>query len=51
MVLLKRDRIENLYNLQGMTIDYGCNSFIVPEIGAEEEKTPTVLGEKTMLWH
>jgi hypothetical protein len=30
---------------------YRRNSSIVPEIGDEKGKTPTVSGEKTMLWH
>ena len=30
---------------------YGCNSSIVPDIEVEEERTPTVSGEKAMLWH
>jgi hypothetical protein len=51
MVLLKGVWIGTLYKLLGSTISDGCNSSIVPEIGAEEEKTPTVSGEKTMLWH
>jgi hypothetical protein len=28
-----------------------CNSSIVPDIEVEEERTPTVSGEKAMLWH
>jgi hypothetical protein len=51
MVLLKGVRIGTLYKLQGSTISDGCNSSIVLDIGAEEEKTPTVSGEKVMLWH
>jgi hypothetical protein len=43
--------IGTLYKLLGSTISDGCNSSIVPEIGVEEGKTPTVSGEKTMLWH
>jgi hypothetical protein len=50
-VLLKGVQIGTLYKLQGSTISDGCNSSIVPDIGEEEEKTPTVLGEKVMLWH
>jgi hypothetical protein len=37
--------------LQGRTISDGCNSSIVPNIVVEEEKTPTVSGEKVMMWH
>jgi hypothetical protein len=51
MVLLRGVWIGTLYKLLGTTISDGCNSSIVPEIGAEEGKTPTVSGEKTMLWH
>jgi hypothetical protein len=41
-VLLKGFQIGNLYKLQGSTISDGCNSSIVPKIGAEEEKTSTI---------
>jgi hypothetical protein len=51
MVLLKGVRFGTLYKLQGSTISDGCNSSIVPDIGVEEEKNPTVSGEKVMLWH
>jgi hypothetical protein len=51
MVLLKGVRFETLYKLQGSTINDGCNSSIVPNIGVEEERTPTVSGEKVMLWN
>jgi hypothetical protein len=51
MVLLKGVRIGTLYKMQGITISDGFNSSIVPNIGAEEENTPTVSGEKVMLWH
>ena len=40
-----------LYKLQGSTISDGCNNFVVPEIGVEEEKSPTVSRENAMLWH
>jgi hypothetical protein len=50
-VLLKGVQIGTLYNILGSTISDGCNSSIVPEIGVEEEKTPIVSREKTMLWH
>jgi hypothetical protein len=42
MVLLKGVQIGTLYKLLGSTISDGCNSSIVPEIGAEEGKTPIV---------
>jgi hypothetical protein len=51
MVLLKGVRFGTLYKLQGSTIGDGCNSSIVPDIGVEEERTPTVSGEKVMPWH
>jgi hypothetical protein len=40
-----------MYKLWGRTIIDGCNSSIVLEIGAKEEKTLTVSREKTMLWN
>jgi hypothetical protein len=51
MVLLKGVWFVTLYKLQGRTISDGCNSSIVPDIGVEEERTPTVSGEKVMFWH
>jgi len=51
MVLLKAVQFGTLYKLQGSTITNGCNSSIFPDIGVEEERTPTVSGEKVMLWH
>jgi hypothetical protein len=51
MVLLKGVRIGTLYKMQGRTISNGCNSSIVLDIGAEEEKTPTIYGENNMLWN
>jgi hypothetical protein len=42
IVLLKGVWIGTLNKLQGRTISDGCNISIVPEIGTEEEKTPTV---------
>jgi hypothetical protein len=50
-VLLKGVRIGNMYKLQGSAISDGCNSSIVLEIGAKEEKNHTVSGEKAMLWY
>jgi hypothetical protein len=49
MVLLKGVHFGTLYMLQGSTISDGCNSFIVHDIGVEEEITPTAFGEKVML--
>jgi hypothetical protein len=51
MALLKGVWFGTLYKMQGSTISDGCNRSIVPDIGFEEEKTPTVSGEKVMLWH
>jgi hypothetical protein len=51
MVLLNGVRFGTLYKLQGSIISDGCNSSIVPNIGVEEERTPTVYGENVMLWH
>jgi hypothetical protein len=51
MVLLKGVRFGTLYKLEGSIISDGCNSSIVPNIGFEEERTPTVSGEKVMPWH
>jgi hypothetical protein len=51
MVLLKGVRFGTLYKLQGSTISDRCNSSIVLDIGVKEERTPTVSGEKVMLWH
>jgi hypothetical protein len=51
MVLPNGVRIGTMYKLQGNTITNGCNRSIVPDIGLEEENTPTVSGEKVMLWH
>jgi hypothetical protein len=50
-VFLKGVRIGTTYKMQGSTISDGCNSSIVPNIGAEEEKNPTVFREEVMLWH
>jgi hypothetical protein len=51
MVLLKGVRFGTLYKLHRSTISDGCNSSIVHDIGFEEERNPTVSGEKVMLWH
>eukprot|EP00253_Pinus_taeda_P008029 PITA_08029 len=48
LVLMWGVRIGTLYKLQGSTIIHGCNSFVVPESGAENL---VVSGEKTILWH
>jgi hypothetical protein len=52
MVLLRGVWFGTMYKLQGrITISDYCNSSIVPNIGVEEERTPTVSGEKVMSWH
>jgi hypothetical protein len=51
MLLMKGVRFGTLYKLLGRNISDGCNSSIVPNIGVEEERTPTVSREKVMLWH
>jgi hypothetical protein len=51
MVLMKGVWFGTLYKILGITISDRCNSSIVPDIGVEEERTPTVSGEKVMLWH
>jgi hypothetical protein len=51
MVLLKGVRIGTMYKLLRSIINDGCNSSIVPDIGTEEEKTPTISREKAMLLH
>ena len=50
-MLLRGVRFGTLYKLQGSTISDGCNSSIVHDIGIEEERNPTVSGEKVMPWH
>jgi hypothetical protein len=49
MVFLKGVWIGNIYKIQGISISNGCNSSFVSDIGAEEDKTPTISGEKVML--
>jgi hypothetical protein len=51
MVLMRGVRFGTMYKFLGSTISNGCNSSIVPDIEVEEERTPTVSGEKAMLWH
>jgi hypothetical protein len=50
-VLLKGVKIGTLYKILGSTISNSCNNYVVLRIGFEEEKTPTVSQEKTILWH
>ena len=51
IVLMKGVWFGTLYKLLGSTISDGCNSSIILDIGVEEEITPTVSGEKVMMWH
>jgi excinuclease UvrABC helicase subunit UvrB len=51
MVLLRGFQIGTMYKLLGNIISDRCNSFIVPNIGAEKGKNLEIYGEKTMLWH
>jgi hypothetical protein len=51
MVLWKGVRIGTLYMLLGINISDRCNSSIVPEIGHEEKKNPTISREKSMMRH
>eukprot|EP00253_Pinus_taeda_P015604 PITA_15604 len=48
LVLMWGVQIGTLYKLQGSTIIDGCNSYVVPESGAENL---VVSREKTMPWH
>eukprot|EP00253_Pinus_taeda_P026746 PITA_26746 len=48
LVLIQGVTSGTLYKLQGSTIIDGCNSFVVPQSGAENL---VVSGERTMLWH
>ena len=41
-------QIGTLYKIEGSTVIDWCNSYVVPESGAENL---AVSGEKTMLWH
>jgi hypothetical protein len=44
MVLMKGVQFGTLYKMLGNTVSDGCNSSIVPDIGVEEERTPTISG-------
>eukprot|EP00253_Pinus_taeda_P023813 PITA_23813 len=48
LVLMWGFQIRILYKMQGSIVIDGCNSFVVPESGAENV---VVSGEKTILWH
>jgi hypothetical protein len=51
MVLMRGVRCGILYKLLGSTYTNRCNNSIVPEQRNKEDKTNTVPGKKTMLWH
>ena len=51
MVAMRRVWNGNMYKLFGITITNECNNFVVHEGGDKKDRTPTVSGEKTMLWH
>jgi hypothetical protein len=51
MVLMRGVQCGPLYKLLGSTYANGCNSFVVPEQTNKEDKTNTIPGRKTMLWH
>jgi transposase InsO family protein len=51
MVLMRGVRCGTLYKLLGGTYTNGCNSSVVLKQTNKEDKTNTVLGNKTMLWH
>jgi len=51
MVFLRGVWIGTLYKLLGRTISDRCNSSIVLDIEAEEEKTIAISREKDMFWH
>ena len=51
MVLMRGVWCGTLYKLLGSTYTNGCNSFFVPEQINKEDKTNTVPGKKTVLWH
>ena len=44
MVFMRGVQFGTLYKRQGSIISDGCNNSIVPDIGVEEEITPTVSG-------
>jgi hypothetical protein len=51
MVLMRGVRCGTLYKLLGRTYTNGCNSLVVPEQTNKEDKTNTIPGNKTILWH
>ena len=51
MVLMRVVRYGNLYKLLGSTIIDECNNSVVHEEGGNNDKIPTAIGGKTMLWN
>ena len=51
MVLMRGVQYGTLYKLLVKTIIDECNNYVVLEEGGKVDKTLTVLGGKTMLWH
>jgi hypothetical protein len=51
MVLMRGFWCGNLYKFLGITYNNGCNSSVVLEQTNKEDKTNTIPGKKTMLWH
>jgi hypothetical protein len=51
MVLMRGVRCGNFYKLLRSTYSNGCNCFVVPEKTNKIDKTNTIPGKKTMLWH
>jgi hypothetical protein len=51
MVLMRGVWNGTLYKIMWSTIIDGCNSFVVPKGVNEEDRTPTISREKSMLWH
>jgi hypothetical protein len=51
MVLMRGVKCGTLYKFLGNTYTNGCNSSVVPKQRNKEDKTNTVPGKKTMLWH
>lgn len=48
LVLMQGVQIGTPYKILGSTVIHGCNSFLVPESGAEN---PVASRENTMVWH
>ena len=51
MVLMRGVQCGTLYKLLVIHYTNGCNSYVVPEQKNKEDKTNTIPGKKTMMWH